>query len=144
MSNLYKELKNNHSKEVNNFPMMFAFSQEQFNEGMDKLGLLPTETDKIFSIGMGGYIKKCDSKQLDEMTTRHETEFNDNIKNDLTGDNFIYDMFHYELCNHEYGYTYEIEDTLDSLDMTMESINSNPALIHGLYKATQDIKQEDN
>lgn len=144
MSNLYKELNNKQSQEVNNFPMMFAFSTEQFNEGMIKLGLKPTDTDKIFSIGGGGYIKKSDSALLDNMTTKHEKEMKESIENDLTGEGFIYDMFKYELANHEYGYTYEIEDTLDCLDLTMDDINKEPKLLHGLYKACNDIKQEDN
>jgi len=138
--NLYKTLKDKQSKEFNNFPMMFAFSNEQFKEGMEKLGLKVTDTDKIYSLGGGGYYKKSDQKHLTEMTDRHEKEFNNYIASDITGDNFIYDMFYYELANHEYGYTYDVEDTLNSLDLTMESINKNPSLIHGLYKACNDIK----
>ena len=48
--NRYVELKRRQEKEVNEFPMFFAFSKEQFSEGMKKLGLEPDEKDKIYSI----------------------------------------------------------------------------------------------
>ena len=52
--NQYRVLKEKHEKEINNFPLMFAFSKKQFAEGMQKLGLKETNTDKIISIGVGG------------------------------------------------------------------------------------------
>ena len=39
MKNKYDEIKEKHQQRVNNFPMIFAFSQEQLYEGMKKLGL---------------------------------------------------------------------------------------------------------
>ena len=139
MSNLYKELKNKHQQEVNNFPFMFAFDNKQFAEGMKKLGLTENDTDKIYSIGSGGYIRKTDSKALDEMTSKHEKEMQEAINNDITGDGFIYDMFVYELNNHEYGYTCETYDTLQALNLTIEEINSNANLLHGFNKAKKYI-----
>ena len=141
--NLYKQLKDKQSKEVNDFPMMFAFSTDQFNEGMKKLGLCSTNTDKICSIGGGGYIKKSDSNALHEMGELHSKEMKESIEADKTGNNFIYDMFYYELNNHEYGYTGEIEDTIDALDLTRKGINNNPILLHGLKKACKDIRQQE-
>jgi len=37
--NSYLELKEKHQKEVNEFPMFFAFNDKQFKEGMKKFGL---------------------------------------------------------------------------------------------------------
>lgn len=135
-TNSYRELKERQQQEVNSFPMMFAFSNKQFDEGMEKLGLKPTDTDKIYKLGStGGYYKKSDSKALHEMFARHEKERQEAIKNDITGEGYIYDMFNYELANHEYGYTMDITDTIDALDLTVEDINSNQALLNGLNKA---------
>jgi hypothetical protein len=139
MSNLYKELKNKHQQEVNNFPFMFAFDNKQFAEGMKKLGLTENDTDKIYSIGAGGYIRKTDSQAMDEMFNRHEKEMQEAINSDITGEGFIYDMFVYELNNHEYGYTGYVSDTLDALDLTMEDINNNKSLLNGLKKAKEYI-----
>ena len=140
--NLYRQLKDKQSKEFNNFPMMFAFSNEQFTEGMKKLGLNPTDTDKIYSMGGGGYYKKSDSEQLKTMTTTHENEIQESIDNDKTGEGFIYDMFYYELCNHEYSYTGDTSDTLNCLDMTMDIINKNETLLHGFKMARVEAMQD--
>lgn len=137
--NRYKELKDKHQQEVNSFPMMFAFSQEQFDKGMKKLGLEPSDTDKIYSLGGGGYYKKSDAEALHEMFNRHEKEMQEAINNDTTGEGFIYNMFRYELNNHEYSYTREIDDTLDALGLTKEEINNSKNLLHGLKKASNDI-----
>lgn len=130
--NKYAELREKQQKEVDAFPFMWAFSQKQFDEGMIQLGLKPSDTDKIYSIGFGGYIRKTDSAALHEMLDRHTAEMQAAIDSDETGEEFILDMFVYELDNHEYGYTHDLEPTLDALGLTVEEINSNPRLLHGL------------
>lgn len=144
MSNKYSELKQKQQKEVNEFPMMFAFSNKQFKEGMEKLGLTETDTRKIYSVGGGGYIRRTDSKAYNEMFTRFEQELKDAIENDETGDGFIYEMFMYELGNHEYAYTGEIEPTLDALGLTYEDIQSNEKLKISLNKACKDQLNNSN
>ena len=57
------------------------------------------------------------------------------IAADTTGDGFIFDMFVYELANHEYCITYDLEDTLDALGLTPEEVNADKRLSHGLNKA---------
>ena len=56
-----------------------------------------------------------------------------------TGDVFIYQMFLYELDNHEYGYTGDSEETLDALDYTMEQVQADARLLHGFEKARKKI-----
>lgn len=133
--NKYEELSNKHQEEVNSFPFMWAFSKKQFAEGMETLGLKETDTDKIYSIGGGGYIRKTDSDKLKEMLDRHAAEMEQAIAEDTTGDGFIFDMFNYELANHEYGYTGDITDTLEWLGLTVEEVNADERLLHGLKKA---------
>ena len=70
----YQEIKAKQEQELNAFPFMWAFSNEQFNAGMKELGLEPTDTDKIFSIGAGGYIRKTDAPAMKEMFARHKAE----------------------------------------------------------------------
>mgnify|MGYP003310686800 CR=1 FL=1 len=133
--NRYAELKDRQQKEVDAFPMMFAFSRKQFDEGMKRLGLEPTDTDKIYSLGNGGFIRKTDSDALSEMLNRLSEEMEKAIAEDTTGEGFIYDMFCYELSNHEYSYTHDVSDTLDCLGLTMEKVNADERLLHGLKKA---------
>lgn len=126
--NLYKNLKSKHQKEVDEFPISFAFSDKQFAEGMRKLGLLPTDTDKVYSIGLGGFIRKKDSKAFGDMLKRHTNEMNEAISKDKTGAGFIKDMFLYEMWNHEYGYTGDLEPVLSALGLTFKDIEKNKNL----------------
>ena len=131
-------MKEIHRKEFNSFPIFFAFSNEQFDDGMKKLNLNPNEIEKIVSIGYGGYIRKSDVKEFSDMMKKQEDQFRDAIKNDLTGEGFIKDMFKYELTNHEYCITYELEDTLNALNLSIDDINNNKALQHGLEIAEKE------
>ena len=142
--NKYIELKEKHSKEVNIFPMMFAFSLKQFDEGMEKLGLNKDDTKQIVSIGAGGFIKKTDSELLDKMFEEQSKERKVAIENDIDGTNFVKDMFKYELNNHEYCYTRGTQDTLNALGYTIEEIRADKKLLNGLNLAIQECKNEDN
>jgi len=135
MANAYYELKQKHQAEVNNFPMVFAFSKQQFAEAMEKLGLTEADTDKIYSIGGGGFIRKSDSDAFGEMFKRHAKEMQEAVDADSTGDGFVFDMFNYELANHEYVLTYDVQPALDALDLTIEQVNTDPKLKHALEKA---------
>ncbi len=142
--NEYVALKQKHQDEVNAFPMFFAFNQKQFEEGMKELGLEPTDTDKIYKLGRtGGFYRKSDSDALHDMFARHVKEEADAIAGDPTGDGYIYQMFNYELANHEYGYTWDPEPTLDAVGMTMEQIEKDPRLLHGWKKAVKNQRYND-
>ena len=138
--NKYQEMKERHQKEVNEFPMAFAFSKEQFDEGMRKLGLDPSETDKVCRIPAGGFCRLDDVDRLRDMFKRHRLEIQRAIAKDSTGEGFVYDMFLTELNNHEYIVTYDYTDALDSLGMTEERVFSNKNLRHGLNMAIKAIK----
>lgn len=135
MANTYLELKTKHQEEVNNFPMAFAFNMKQFEEAMQKLGLTINDTDKIYKIPGRGLIRKTDSPKLKELLDRLNNETKAAIDNDKTGDGFIFEMFDYELANHEYCITGSVDETLDGLGITKEQVKKNPALLHGLNKA---------
>lgn len=137
--NEYIKMKTRHQAEVDAFPMFFAFSNKQFAEGMEKLGLKPEDTDKIYKLGStGGFYRRSDSEALFNMFTRHTEEMEKAIEADKTGDGFIYDMFNYELANHEYCITYDREPTLDALGMTEEDLLNDPRLLHGMNKAERN------
>lgn len=136
--NKYETLKAKHQKEFDNFPMFFAFSDEQFKRGMEKLGLNENETNKIYSIGSGGFIRKADSKQFGELIENSAKEMQKAIDEDKDGTGFIKDMFFYELGNHEYIITYDLSDTIDALDLTMEKIEKSEKLQNGLKLAKKE------
>lgn len=141
-NNQYEKLKEKHSKEFNKFPIKFVFSESQFKEAMKDLGLTEKDTDKITGIGIGGgFIRKSDVQAFNEMNKRHRQEEKDAIKNDLTGEGYIKDMFEYELANHEYGYTNNIDDTLIALGLTIDNINNDERLKHGLDLALNRYRE---
>ena len=153
MKNLYRELKNRQQKEMNAFPLGACFSKEQFADMMQKwgltekdtdkiysigFGLTEKDTDKIYSIGFGCYIRKSDHAAFHEMLDRHERERKEAIAADKTGEGYICQMFLAELADHEYCITYDYEDTFNALGLTVEEINADKRLLHGLRKATKE------
>lgn len=98
------------------------------------------DLDKIVVIkGTGGFLLAKDKMAFEEMNRRHRQERNAAIAADKTGNGFIYQMFRYELDSHEYGYTGDESDALETLDYTLNDIESDPLLKAGFEKAKRDI-----
>ena len=51
-------------------------------------------------------------------------------------------MFLYELENHEYFITYELDDTLDALNLTLDEVLNSSTLKNGLLLARKKILEE--
>ena len=136
--NKYRELKNKQQKEMDAFPLGVCFSDKQYEDLMAKWNLTVNDTDKICAIGGGCYIRKTDKAAFLDMFKRFEKEKQDAINEDKTDDGFIYDMFLYELANHEYCITYDTAETFDALDLTQEDVDKDKRLSHGLKKAIKD------
>lgn len=137
--NRYADLKQRQQEEFAAFPMQFAFSDKQFAEAMAALGLEPTDTDKIYKAPGGGIYRRKDGPRLKAMMDRFDRELQEAIANDQTGDGFIYEMFLHELNNHEYGYTGDLDETLDALGYAPEAIRADLRLSHGLERARLEI-----
>lgn len=141
----YEEMKNKHQEEYDTFAKDKIFyivtsSKEEFEKKLKEYGL---NGEDICSIGYGGFIKKKDKEELKNLTQRHRKEKQEAIEQDKDGSGFIKSMFLLELYNHEFAYTYDVEDTLNDLGYTMEQINSNPALKNGLDLAIKAIIKDD-
>jgi hypothetical protein len=141
--NSYRILKEHQQAEVNALPIKFAFSNKQFEEAMAEWGLTPKDTDKLYMLGgTGGFYLRTDAEKIQNTLEKIEKEKKLAIQQDKTGNGFIFNMFNYELANHEYCITYDTSDTLDALGLTDEEVNNNPALLHGLKKAIAAQCQE--
>lgn len=70
----YQAMQARHQREVNAFPMKWAFNNAQFEEGMRELGLEPTQTNEIVGIGGGGFICKRDRQAFIDMFKRQDAE----------------------------------------------------------------------
>ena len=135
----YLQMKARHQKEVEAFPMAFAFNNEQFKDGMEKLGLDAKDTKSILSLGGGGFIRRSDSEALTAMFDRINAEKVEARKND----DYLFQMFAYELANHEYNYTWDLTDTLQSLGLTFEEVKANQQLHDALVKAVDEVRNSD-
>lgn len=136
MSQTYRELKYKQSAELNSFKgVFFAFDEKQFNEGMKKIDLEPSDTDKIYSLGnTGGYILKERSPEFRAMFDRHEQELAEQMKDK----DFLYNALVYELNNHEYCTTQSHTDALYALGIEEKDIDTD-VLIKACKEANTDL-----
>ena len=119
----------------------FAFSQEQFKELKEKLNI--KNNDELLSIGLGGYILKSMKDAFKTLNNQSKNK-HDIIKNKMIKNyNYAFDAFLYELNNHEYGYTYETDDTIDALNLTYDDIEKHNNLKQALKDATKHIEKLD-
>lgn len=140
LRNEYLALRLRQEWEMNNFPLFFSFDKEQFKKMLEKMGFTENDTDKIVSIGAGGYLRKSDKEAYLQLCRRHKQERLDAIAADSSGEGYIYHMFRYELANHEYGYTGDASDTLRYLGIPEDALAKNKALMHGYKKAIKKYK----
>lgn len=141
MKNAYVELKNRQQERVNALPLKFAFGHKQFKEMMESWGLTENDTDKIYKLGnTGGFYRREDSTLIFSTFEENEDERTQAILDDKDGTGFIKDMFLYELDNHEYSYTGDLEPTLDALGLTEDDVLHDKALLNGLKLAKKEIR----
>ena len=145
--NAYQELRIKHQKEFNEFPMHFAFGQEQIDRKIKELGLSKDpkkRAEQIVGIGGGGFVLKKDYPAFIDMCRRHAKERAEAIAEGENGGTYLYDMFRTELENHEFGYTGSYSDTLYALGLTLEEIEAKPAMKEAFEKAVNDIIEWEN
>lgn len=103
MTMTYEQYREKRQNDFNALPIFYAFSNEQFEEGMKKLGLKPTDTDKVYKLGYGGFYRKedsplikawCDSDELPELMKEYS---------------FCKSAVLYEMQNHEYGINWQAD-----------------------------------
>ena len=115
----YLELQKRHQKELEEFPIAYAFNDKQLEEALEKLGATKEECVSVF--GHGDIVKRTDAKRLVAMLENQREEMLQRIKDDPI---FAEAAFLYEMDNHEYAINYSgDEDVLDCFGITFEHIN---------------------
>ena len=121
----YMDLKKRHEKEVADFPIAYAFNDEQLEEALTKLGATRREVVTIF--GHGDIVKKTDAKAFIDMLKRHSKETMDRLIEDHE---FAESAFLYEMDNHEYAINYDgDEDVLRCFGLEYDDLEK-----HNLYE----------
>ena len=98
----YVELKDRQMKELNEFPIAYAFDEKQLEEALKKLDATKEECVTIF--GHGDIVKKEDAPKFLQMLQRHTIEVQEALVADK---DFAVEAFLYEMDNHEYAINYD-------------------------------------
>ena len=111
----YQKLKAKHSQQWGELEgIFFAFSEKQFHEGLEKIGVKNEDlAEKLCSIGNGGYMLKTEVPKMQSLVIRASEELTELLKDESQ----LLDALSYELMNHEYCETYDTEDALDALGL---------------------------
>lgn len=117
--NEYLELQKRHQKELEEFPIAYAFNDEQLQEALEKLGASKEECVTVF--GHGDIVKRENAKSLVKMLENQREEMLQRIKDDPE---FAEEAFSYEMDNHEYAINWSgDEDVLACFGLSFEKIN---------------------
>lgn len=102
----YLDLKKRHEQELNDFPIAYAFNDEQLKEALQKLGVKSTK-ECVTVFGHGDIVRKGDGKKLINMMKRQTEELKQRLKEDP---DFAAAAFRYEMDNHEYAINWDGDD----------------------------------
>lgn len=94
----YLDLQKKHRKELEEFPIAYAFNDKQLEEALEKLEA--TKEECVTVIGHGDIMKRENAKLFLAMLKRQAQEVKDKLKNDPE---FAEAAFLYEMDNHEYA-----------------------------------------
>lgn len=138
----YKQFTEWAQNQVDALPIRYAFGDKQFNEMLVKYfnGITCEDAkQQLYGNGVGGYYWRTDAEQINNTFKSISDTQQRLIDEDTTGDGFIYEMFLYELDNHEYSYTQDVNETLDAIGLTVDDLNGSSSLMRGLKKAIEEI-----
>ena len=124
----YLEFKSQIQKEFNEFPIAYAFSDQQLKEGLEKLGA--KDTSEVTGVGGGGFILKTDKQSFLDLLEKHEK----GTEEFLSDDENLKDALVYELANHEYSITHDARDAFEAL-----GLETNARTLSILNKAVQAL-----
>lgn len=139
--NQYAALTQRHQKEVNALPIHYAFGNTQFEEKAKALGFKNAsslQNQAVTIYGVGDFVLAKDYPLVKETLARHRKEKSEAIAADTDGTGFIFDMFDYELSNHEYGYTRDPESALDALGLSYKDLAQDERLYNGFTQACKN------
>lgn len=104
MRQTYLNLLEKHRKEINEFPIAYAFNEQQLKEALEKLGATKDECVTIFN--HGDIVKKENAPKFLKMLKRHVEEVKELLKNEEVAEA----AFLYEMDNHEYAINWDGDD----------------------------------
>ena len=129
----YLDLQKRHQKELEDFPIAYAFNDKQLEEALEKLGATKEECITIF--GHGDIVKRENAKPFIKMLERHTQEIKKKLAEDVE---FAEAAFLAEMDNHEYAINWSAdEDVLDCFCIDWDFIRK-----HGLQMAYDSARNK--
>ena len=118
MRQAYLDLQKKHQEELSNFPIAYAFSDQQLEEALVKLGA-KSKDECVTVFGHGDIVKRENAKPFLDMLKRHTKETQEAMKDK----EFAEAAFRYEIDNHEYAINWSgDEDVLDCFAMNFDDL----------------------
>ena len=116
----YSEFREERRTRLDAFPMGWAFSNEQFEQMIEKLG-----TTDLLRIGAGGFIRKSDRQAFLDMNKK----LDDEEKEYMADPEQFRQAVRSELANHEWQIAGDDETVLEALGLTYETMTSEQTII---------------
>lgn len=124
-----KPLQKFYSKNV-----FWAFNNTQFEQGLLKFNIKKGDTNKLISIGAGGFmLKTAYTEYLKISKQRHKA-----IRKYMNNSKQIVDALYYEMGNFECGYTGRYWESLKPFGLSLKDLENNKKL----YKAYKTAKHK--
>ena len=106
MNNLYVQ----DEEVIDKFDITFSYDLKELNKILEKLGI---NSKEIVSVGMNGFIRKSDVPAFNKMFDNFKDEYIKTIEHEK----YAYELFNYEMMNHEYIITFKDEEILSDCDV---------------------------
>ncbi len=130
----YLDLQDKHREEISNFPIAYAFNDEQLKEALKKLGAESVK-ECVTVMGSGDIVKRENAKPFLDMLKRQAQEVKDLLISDV---DIAEAAFLYEMDNHEYAINWSgDEDVLSCFAIDWEFIKE-----HGLQLAYNSARNK--
>lgn len=118
MRQAYLNLQKKHQQEISDFPIAYAFSEEQLQEALVKLGA-KSKDECITIFGHGDIVKRENAKPFLDLLKRQSKELEEAMKDK----EFAEAAFLYEMDNHEYAINWSgDEDVLACFGMSFDDL----------------------
>ena len=118
MGQAYLDLQKKHQQELSDFPIAYAFNEQQLQEALVKLGAKSKE-ECVTVFGHGDIVKRENAKPFLKLLERQSKELKEAMKNK----EFAEAAFLYEMDNHEYAINWSAdEDVLACFNISFEEL----------------------
>lgn len=143
MKETYRELRERQQNEFNALPLKFAYMEEQFEQGMEELGLTPDAMDQITRIDENTFCRKEDAKQLNAFIQRSTKELMEAFQDyDFAVDAFVYE-FDDHSCYYTGKWTHGVNAIAEALGVEPKDVYKNDVYLSALGDAVASIVERE-